>query len=79
MARVLVMVGTVKGAFFLSSDEARRDWQVEGPLLKGWEVSSLALDRRGGETLYAGVGHFVYGPTIQVSRDLGRNWTQIEN
>ncbi len=79
MARVLVMVGTKKGAFFFSSDEARRDWRMEGPLLKGWEVAHLALDRRAEPTLWAGVGHFVYGPTIQVSRDLGRSWTQIEH
>ena len=79
MARVLVMAGTRKGAFFLWSDEARRDWQIEGPLIKGWEVSSLALDRRGDQAVYAGVGHFVYGPTIQVSRDFGRTWKQIEH
>lgn len=79
MSRVLLMVGTVKGAFFFSSDEVRRDWTIEGPLIKGWEVSNLACDRRGATTLYAGVGHFVYGPTIQVSHDLGRRWTQLEN
>ena len=79
MTRVLVMVGTVKGAFFFSADAARRDWRVEGPLLKGWEVSNLTLDRRGAPVLYACVGHVVYGPTIQVSRDLGASWTQIEH
>ncbi len=79
MAKVLVMVGTRKGAFFLWSDEARREWRVEGPLIKGWEVGNLALDRRGEEAIYAAVGHFVYGPTIQVSRDRGRTWTQIEH
>jgi len=79
MARVLVMVGTVKGAFFFSSDEARREWRIEGPLIKGWEVSNLTLDRRRDPTLWACVGSAVYGPTIQVSRDLGRSWTQIEH
>ena len=73
------MVGTVKGAFFFSSDEARRDWRIEGPLLKGWEVSNFTLDRRGEPALWACVGSYVYGPTIQVSRDLGRRWTQIEH
>ncbi len=79
MARVLVMVGTRKGAFSLWSDEARQEWRVEGPVIKGWEVSNLALDRRGDLAIYAAVGHFVYGPTIQVSRDFGRTWKQIEN
>ena len=79
MARVLLMVGTRKGAFFFWSNEARREWRIEGPLIKGWEVGSLALDRRGDQAVYAGVGHFVYGPTIQVSRDFGDTWKQIEN
>ena len=79
MSRVLLMVGTAKGAFFFHSDEAREQWRVEGPILKGWEVGSLVLDRRGEPAIWAGVGHFVYGPTIQVSRDLGREWTQIEH
>ena len=79
MPRILVMVGTRKGAFFLWSDEARRDWRVEGPLIKGWEVGSLTLDRRGDPALFAGVGHFVYGPTLQVSRDFGATWQQIEH
>ncbi len=79
MARVLLMVGTRKGAFFFWSDEARREWRIDGPLIKGWEVGSLTLDRRGDQAVYAGVGHFVYGPTIQVSRDFGSTWKQIEN
>ena len=79
MARVLVMVGTVKGAFIFSSDEAREEWTIEGPLLKGWEVSNLTFDARGEPAVWACVGHFVYGPTIQVSRDLGRTWAQIEH
>ncbi len=79
MSRVLVMAGTAKGAFFCWSDESRREWRVEGPLLKGWEVNDLRVDLRGGEpVIWAAVGSYVYGPTVRVSRDLGRTWTQIE-
>ncbi len=79
MAKILVMVGTRKGAFFLWSDEARREWRVEGPFLKGWEVQDLTLDtRRGRPELFAAVGHFVYGATVQRSLDFGQSWTQIE-
>jgi photosystem II stability/assembly factor-like uncharacterized protein len=28
--------------------------------------------------VFAGTSHFVYGPTIRVSDDLGENWTQVE-
>jgi hypothetical protein len=35
---VRVLVGTRKGAFVLTSDEGRRQWQVDGPHFGGWEV-----------------------------------------
>lgn len=80
MSRVLVLVGTAKGAFLCWSDESRREWRVEGPLLKGWEVNDLRVDLRSGEpVIWAAVGSYVYGPTVRVSRDLGRTWTQVEN
>lgn len=80
MKKVLVMVGTRKGAFFLDSDEERRQWRIEGPILKGWEVQDLTLDtRRGRAELFAAVGHFVYGATVQRSTDLGQQWEQIEH
>ena len=33
---VLVLAGTKKGLFLLRSDDGRRDWELEGPLLDGW-------------------------------------------
>ena len=36
MAGVRVLVGTRKGAFILTADEARRDWIVDGPHFPGW-------------------------------------------
>ena len=79
MAQILLMVGTQKGAFLLASDERRETWQVTGPLLKGWSVFDLALDRRSTPAMYAAVGHFVYGPAIHISKDLGRTWQQVEH
>ena len=55
MNEVLVMVGTQKGAFLLWSDRQRSEWRIDGPHLKGWEVSCLEIDRRGQPTLWAGV------------------------
>ncbi len=78
MRRVLVMVGTRKGAFFCWSDEDRRDWRIEGPLHPGWEVTTLAIDPRGEPTLWAGLTSDVYGAHIQASSDLGSTWRQIE-
>lgn len=78
MSRVLVMVGTRKGAFFYVSDPDRQSWRLEGPLFKGWEVGPLFYDRRGEGRLWAGVGSYVYGPHFQVSEDFGKTWKQIE-
>lgn len=79
MSMVCVMVATEKGAFFLWSDESRGTWEFTGPALKGWKVNNLLLDQREKPVLYAAVGHFVYGPTVQVSHDLGKTWEQQEH
>lgn len=78
MSRVLLLAATRKGGFVLESDSERTDWDVRGPFLKGWDVSDLVLDTRTEPMLYAAVGHFVYGPTIQYSADMGETWMQAE-
>jgi hypothetical protein len=35
---VLALVGTRKGLFMLRSDDERRRWRTEGPLLAGWGI-----------------------------------------
>ena len=76
MARnVVLLVGTAKGAFFYHSDADRREWRMTGPHLGGWEVYSL--HGNGDGRIFAGTGHWVYGPTIRVSDDLGETWNEI--
>jgi hypothetical protein len=72
---VLVVVGTLKGAFLFRSNEDRSDWSVEGPLFKGWKVTAFAR-AEDGEYL-AATASDVYGPAIHRSRDLVE-WSQIE-
>lgn len=80
MKRILLLVGTEKGAFVLSSNEAREHWEIRGPLHKGWKVNDLQLDMRGEPpVLWAAVGHFVYGPSVQRSFDLGKTWEPIKH
>lgn len=79
MDSALLFAGTEKGLFILKSDSDRNDWSIEGPLLKGWKIFDCKLDRRTDPTLYAAVGHFIYGPCIHISRDLGKTWHQVEN
>ena len=39
--KVTVLVGTTKGAFFFHSDAERKNWEMTGPHLDGWEIYSL--------------------------------------
>lgn len=78
---VTVLVGTTRGAFFFHADQARQKWEMTGPHLDGWEIYSLCgvgANGHGGDRVFAGTSHFVYGPTIRVSDDLGESWTQVE-
>ena len=74
---VLVLAGTRKGLFLLTSDEGRRSWSLDGPLLTGWEVMHATLDPRSG-TMYAATNNFVYGGTVHRSTDGGASWERAE-
>lgn len=74
MARVLVMVGTKKGAFLLESDESRRDWSVRGPFCEGFEIRAMAYDATDG-AVYAAAASPWFGHAVFRSPDLGVTWT----
>jgi len=38
MVGVRVLVGTRKGAFVMTSDERREQWEIAGPHFPGWEL-----------------------------------------
>jgi photosystem II stability/assembly factor-like uncharacterized protein len=72
--RVLLLVGTKKGAFIFESDDERRDWSLRGPLCEGWPVHDLIVEPGSGAIL-AGAGSPWYGPAVWRSEDLGATWT----
>ena len=79
MSRVRVLVGTRKGAFVLTSDAARTQWDVAGPHFGGWEIhhvtgSPVDLDR-----VYAAQWTDWFGQVIQRSNDGGRTWDTVGN
>ncbi|MGH3020592.1 MAG: WD40/YVTN/BNR-like repeat-containing protein, partial [Gaiellaceae bacterium] len=74
---VLVLLGTRKGLFLLEGDEARREWELEGPFLTGWSVFHAVLDTRDG-TIHAATNNEVYGATVHRSSDRGAAWTRSE-
>jgi len=80
MTRVAVLAGTQKGAFICWSDAERREWRIDGPMHRGWEVTTLDVDDRDGKpTLWAGVGSEWFGASLHRSDDLGESWSQIES
>ncbi|MGH2369646.1 MAG: WD40/YVTN/BNR-like repeat-containing protein, partial [Chloroflexota bacterium] len=76
--RVVLLVGTAKGVFTFRSDASRREWEMTGPHLGGWEVYSVLGDSRNGHRLFAGTHHKAGGATIQISDDFGQTWRPAE-
>jgi photosystem II stability/assembly factor-like uncharacterized protein len=79
MASVRVLVGTRKGAFILTSDEARRDWTVDGPNFGGWEVMHLKGSPVQPDRLYASQWTDWHGQVVQRSEDGGKTWEPVGN
>ena len=76
---VLVLVGTMKGAFILRSGQGRETWEIGGPYFPGSAVYALAYDGRGGRhRLWAGPHSMHWGGLLRWSDDFGRNWTNPE-
>ncbi|HZD26140.1 MAG TPA: exo-alpha-sialidase, partial [Alphaproteobacteria bacterium] len=42
--RLLVLLGTRKGAFILESDAGRRDWSLSGPFCETWPMNHVIAD-----------------------------------
>jgi photosystem II stability/assembly factor-like uncharacterized protein len=73
--RVLVIVGTEKGAFLCRSEDGRQKWDIEGPLFKGWRVTASGRSPSG-RYLLATTSQ-VYGAALHVGADL-KTWRQID-
>lgn len=72
--KVMVLVGTKKGAFILESDGARRSWDLRGPFCETWPINYVIADPATG-TIYGGGGNEWFGPAVWKSTDLGTSWT----
>ena len=79
MAGVRVLVGTRKGAFVLTSDEGRREWQVAGPHFAGWETYHLKGSPADPDRVYAAPSGGWFGQLVQRSDDGGASWTPVGN
>ncbi len=76
-SRVLLMVGTTKGAFLFRDGGGRESFEASGPLLSGCSVPSIAFDGRGGRhRVLAGASSFFFGTSVLRSDDLGATWSK---
>ncbi|MCO5995196.1 WD40/YVTN/BNR-like repeat-containing protein [Actinoallomurus rhizosphaericola] len=79
MSGVRVLVGTRKGAFVLTSDGHREEWDVSGPFFGGWEIYHMAGSPADPSRLYATQSSGWFGQLIQRSDDGGRTWQPVGN
>ena len=71
------MVGTRKGLWIGTSDEAREDWEFTGPHHNMEEVYSCMVDTRSDPVrLFAGASSSWLGPQVKWSDDLGETWQE---
>ena len=79
MSGVRVLVGTRKGAFILTSDEHRENWQVNGPFFAGWEIYHIKGSPADPNRLYASQSSSWFGQVIHRSDDGGQTWSPVGN
>ncbi|MDA0264133.1 MAG: exo-alpha-sialidase [Chloroflexi bacterium] len=76
MSTIRVLAGTRKGAFILTSDGSRKQWQIAGPFFGGWEIFHMNGSPADPNRLYASQTTAWFGQIIQRSDDGGKTWFQ---
>ena len=79
MSQVRVLVGTRKGAFILTADGQRNEWEVSGPHFAGWEIYHVNGSPVNPNRLYASQNTSWFGQMLQRSDDGGQTWEAVGN
>ncbi len=79
MKSVRVLVGTRKGAFLLTADGKRKNWEVSGPHFGGWEIYHLKGSPAAPDRLYASQASAWFGQVVHRSEDGGTTWETVGN
>ena len=79
MTGVRVLVGTAKGAFILTSDGARQNWDISGPHFGGWEIFHMKGSPADPNRIYASQASDWFGQVVHRSDDGGNSWTTVGN
>jgi photosystem II stability/assembly factor-like uncharacterized protein len=74
MSSVRILVGTRKGAFIITSDGTRKQWNVSGPFFAGWEIYHMKGSPADPNRIYASQTSGWFGQVIQRSDDGGKTW-----
>ena len=74
---VLVLVGTKRGLFLLSSRDRAR-WEVSATGLSGRRIFYATLDQRGGHRMFAADNGDFSGSFLCYSDDFGQTWHEPE-
>jgi len=73
---VLLLVGTMKGAFVFRAKPSRKSWDMGGPYFPGHPVYAMAYDGRNGRhRIWAGPQSMHWGNLLRSSDDFGKTWT----
>jgi photosystem II stability/assembly factor-like uncharacterized protein len=75
MSKIRVLVGTKKGAFILTADGQRQNWDISGPHFAGWEMYHLKGSPADPNRIYASQTSGWFGQLIQRSDDGGITWS----
>ncbi|HEY2496951.1 MAG TPA: exo-alpha-sialidase [Candidatus Angelobacter sp.] len=76
---VILLVGTMKGAFVLRSNKARKKWDIGGPYSIGSPVYAMAFDQRQRRhRLWWAQQSFRWGTVLCSSDDYGKTITEPE-
>jgi photosystem II stability/assembly factor-like uncharacterized protein len=76
---IMLLVGTMKGAFILRAGPSRSGWDVGGPYFPGSAVYAMAYDSRAGrQRIWAGPNSMHWGGLLRSSDDFGQTWTNPE-
>ena len=72
---LVLLVGTLKGAFLLRSNAQRKRFEVGGPYFHGHAVYAMAYDDRAGQHRIWASTQSYWGTVLRSSDDFGKSWT----